>query len=84
MRHHSLRVSRGTTQIAAAAAGKHVLVEKPMTTSVEEADAMVAACRAAGVQLGVAYHMRWHLGHRALARQIHEGAFGDIWHASAR
>ena len=70
--------------IAAAASGKHVLVEKPMATSVEEADAMVAACRAAGVQLGVAYHMRWHLGHRALARQIHEGAFGDIWHASAR
>ncbi len=48
--------------IAAAAAGKHVLVEKPMATSVDEADAMVAACRAAGVQLGVAYHMRWHLG----------------------
>ena len=70
--------------IAAARAGKHVLVEKPMATSVDEADAMVAACRAAGVQLGVAYHMRWHLGHRALARQIHEGVFGDIWHANAR
>ena len=70
--------------IAAARAGKHVLVEKPMATSVDEADAMVAACRAAGVQLGVAYHMRWHLGHRALARQIHEGMVGDIWHANAR
>jgi len=70
--------------IAAAKAGKHVLVEKPMATSVEEADAMVKACHTADVKLGVAYHMRWHRGHRALSEQIREGRFGDIWHASAR
>ena len=49
--------------IAAAAAGKHVLVEKPMATTVEDADAMIQACRSADVRLGVAYHLRCHLGH---------------------
>src|SRR6185436_5427085 len=44
----------------AAAAGKHVFVEKPMATSVDEARAMVNACAAAGVRLGVAYHLRFH------------------------
>ncbi len=66
--------------IAAARAGKHVFVEKPMATSVEEARAMIEACRSAGVQLAVAYHLRWHAGHRLLARQVHEGALGAIRH----
>ena len=66
--------------IAAARAGKHVLVEKPMATSVDEADAMVAACRAAGVQLGVAYHMRWHLDSFELQPgQVFAGFCGFRW-----
>jgi predicted dehydrogenase len=44
--------------IAAARAGKHVLVEKPMALSLGDADAMIAACRAAGVYLGVALQRR--------------------------
>ena len=52
--------------IAAAKAGKHVLTEKPMTTSREDAEAMLGAVAAAGVKLGVAYHLRWHMGHRSL------------------
>ncbi len=70
--------------IAAANAGKHVLVEKPMATSVADADAMVSACAKAGVKLAVAYHMRWHVGHRLLAERVHGGAFGDIRTAHAR
>jgi 1,5-anhydro-D-fructose reductase (1,5-anhydro-D-mannitol-forming) len=70
--------------IAAAQAGKHVFVEKPMATSIEEADAMIEACFSAGVRLGIAYHMRWHLGHRKLAKSIKEGGFGDIHHARAQ
>lgn len=66
--------------IAAANAGKHVLVEKPMVTGREEGEALVAACREAGVRLGVAYHLRWHRGHRALHRAVGEGRFGDIRH----
>ena len=56
--------------LAAIDRGKHVLVEKPMATSVEDADAMVTAARKAGVKLGIAYHMRWHQGHRILAQQV--------------
>jgi predicted dehydrogenase len=67
--------------IAAARAGKHVLVEKPMASSPEEAHAMVAAARDASVTLGVAYHLRWHAGHRALAERIRAGALGTILHA---
>jgi UDP-N-acetylglucosamine 3-dehydrogenase len=45
--------------IAAARAGKHVLVEKPMAVTVDEADAMIAAARAAGVVLMVAHNLRF-------------------------
>ena len=43
----------------AAAAGKHVLVEKPMGLSVNEDREMIAACREAGVELFVAYYRRF-------------------------
>ncbi len=45
--------------IAAAEAGKHVLVEKPMATSVADCDAMIAACRSAGVVLEVIQTLRF-------------------------
>jgi 1,5-anhydro-D-fructose reductase (1,5-anhydro-D-mannitol-forming) len=66
--------------IAAARAGKHVLTEKPMATEAGDARAMVQACADAGVRLGVAYHMRWHAGHRALAAMAHRGEFGELRH----
>jgi predicted dehydrogenase len=40
-------------QRAAAAAGKHVLVEKPLAVSIDDAKTMVDACRAANVNLFV-------------------------------
>ncbi len=45
--------------IAAAQAGKHILVEKPMATSLEETNAMVTAARTHGVKLMVAQNMRF-------------------------
>ena len=66
--------------IAAARAGKHVLTEKPMATDVAEAQAMVDACDEAGVVLAVAYHLRWHAGHRKLAAAIRAGDLGTIRH----
>lgn len=66
--------------ISAAQAGKHVLTEKPMATSSEECRAMVEACQSAGVRLGVAYHMRWHNGHRRLAEMARSGFFGELRH----
>ena len=44
--------------IAAAEAGKHVLVDKPMALSLADADAMIAACERAGVKLGIHYQRR--------------------------
>jgi 1,5-anhydro-D-fructose reductase (1,5-anhydro-D-mannitol-forming) len=62
--------------IAAAAAGKAVLCEKPMATSLEEARAMVAACDQAGVVLAVNHHMRNAPTLRAMRRLLGEGAIG--------
>jgi 1,5-anhydro-D-fructose reductase (1,5-anhydro-D-mannitol-forming) len=49
---------RELTELAAAA-GAHVLCEKPMATTVADGEAMVAACAAAGVHLMVAYPVRF-------------------------
>ncbi|PIQ63742.1 MAG: hypothetical protein COV99_01550 [Bacteroidetes bacterium CG12_big_fil_rev_8_21_14_0_65_60_17] len=66
--------------VAAARAGKHILLEKPMATSVEECRAIEAACQEAGVTLAMAYHMRHHMGHRALKARIENGDFGTLRH----
>ena len=46
--------------IAAAEAGKHVLCEKPMALTIGDCDRMIAASRANGVRLGVAYYRRFY------------------------
>ena len=66
--------------VAAARAGKHVLTEKPMATEMADAEAMVEACDKAGVTLAVAYHLRWHAGHRQLAAAVHAGRLGVLRH----
>jgi predicted dehydrogenase len=64
--------------LAAAAARKPVYVEKPMALDAAECDAMISACRAAGVPLFVAYYRR------ALPRFLHvkqlldSGALGQV------
>ena len=66
--------------LAAIAAGKHVFVEKPMVTSSADGRRVVEAAEAAGVTVGVAYHLRWHGGHRAMERLIRGGALGALRH----
>lgn len=63
---------------AAAAAGKHVLCEKPMALSVEDAEAMVEACAKAGVVYATAFDQRFQARHRKLRELIEEGALGTV------
>jgi len=64
--------------IAAAEAGKHVLTEKPMAVSVNEAADMVRACRDNGVKLGVGFQLRFHPGHQQARQLIEDGTLGTI------
>jgi predicted dehydrogenase len=62
----------------AASLGRHVLCEKPVATTVEDARAMVAACDAAGVQLHLAFVSRF-LPLVARAREaVRSGRLGDL------
>lgn len=61
-----------------AAAGAHVLCEKPLATSVADAEAMVAACEAAGVFLMVAFPVRFHPAFSALQAAVAAGDLGEI------
>jgi 1,5-anhydro-D-fructose reductase (1,5-anhydro-D-mannitol-forming) len=62
--------------LAAAAAGKHVLCEKPLAMTVADAREMVAACRAAGVVMGTNHHLRNAATHRAMRDAIKAGRIG--------
>lgn len=64
--------------IAAAKAGKHVLVEKPMALTLADADAMIAACRAARVQLAVALQRRTEPCYQAVRAAIAAGELGKL------
>lgn len=62
----------------AAAAGKHILTEKPMATSIAACDAMIAACDAAQVQLMVVQSQRFRGVHQRAKRLIDEGKIGQV------
>ena len=64
--------------LAAAAAGKHVLCEKPLALTLEDAQEMVAACAAAGVVMGTNHHLRNSATHRAMRELVATGAVGDV------
>jgi glucose-fructose oxidoreductase len=54
--------------IRAAKAGKHVICEKPLAPSVADCDAMIAACRAAGVKFSVGYRLHFDPYHQEMLR----------------
>jgi predicted dehydrogenase len=64
--------------IRAAKAGKHVLCEKPMATSVSDCEAMIAACKAANVKLMIAYRCHFEPTNLAAVKLIRDGALGQI------
>lgn len=61
-----------------AAAGKHVFVEKPFADTYAEAGAMVQACDAAGVQVGVNQNFRYHYPFDLARDIIADGQIGDV------
>jgi predicted dehydrogenase len=64
--------------LAAAAAGKHVLCEKPLAMTSSDAERMVAACEAAGVQLMEAFMYRLHPSWLAVRDLVASGRIGPL------
>jgi predicted dehydrogenase len=64
--------------IRAARAGKHVLCEKPMATTVSDGQAMIDACRKANRKLMIAYRCQYEPTNLRAIRMIREGKLGKI------
>ena len=67
---------------AAFAAGKHVLCEKPLETTVARGEQLIAAGRRAGRRLGIMLQMRFRVGSQRLKRILDAGELGAIQAAS--
>ena len=62
--------------IACARAKKHVLCEKPLGMTIEEAENMIKVCKEEGVVLGTGFMMRFHTQHQAALQMIQDGKLG--------
>ena len=67
----------------AAAAGKHVFLDKPIANSVSDGRKITEACRQAGVVLGMGYQRRRENHFRWIKKQIDAGVFGKLVNAEA-
>jgi predicted dehydrogenase len=75
-------VHRETTS-AAARAGKHVFLDKPIANTVADARALTADCRRAGVVLALGYQRRKESHFRWIRKRIDDGVFGKLVNAEA-
>ncbi len=73
---HQLHAS---VAIEAAQARRHILVEKPMASSLSEAEAMINEADSAGVVLMVAENVRFHPTYRAVASRVEQGLLGPLF-----
>lgn len=64
--------------IRAAEAGKHVISEKPMATSVRDCERMIEACEHAGVKLSIGYRLHFDPYHQEIMRLGQEQVFGPV------
>lgn len=69
--------------LEAARAGKHILLEKPMTLTLADADKLINGCREAGVKLGVIHQNRFKPVVRKLKETLEAGSFGRLTHGNA-
>src|SRR6266550_5910749 len=65
--------------MTAAKAGKHVIIEKPLSLTLEEADEMIAACQAANLKLMYAEELCFAPKYERVRLLANEGAFGRIY-----
>lgn len=70
--------------VLAAQAGKHILVEKPIATTVEDAQAIIAAAETAGVKLMVGFTLRFSLHYLQAKKAAKDGTLGDLVSIFAR
>src|SRR5262245_17982819 len=75
---HTPNSQHAAQAIAAARAGKHVFCDKPMTTSVADAERVVRECEKAGVKLGVNFHNRCMPSYIETRRLIASGVIGEV------
>jgi predicted dehydrogenase len=71
------------TTRAAAEAGKHVFLDKPIANTIADARALTAACRRAGVVLALGYQRRRETHFRWIRQRIDAGEFGRLVNAEA-
>jgi 1,5-anhydro-D-fructose reductase (1,5-anhydro-D-mannitol-forming) len=64
--------------LVSANAGKHILCEKPLALTLEDAKTMKRACEKAGVVMGTNHHLRNAATHRKIRELIADGAVGDV------
>jgi predicted dehydrogenase len=71
------------TTVAAAKAGKHVFLDKPIANTIADARALTQACRRAKVVLALGYQRRRESHFRFVKNEIEKGAFGKLVNAEA-
>lgn len=64
--------------VAAAQAGKHVIVEKPLDVTRERCQRMIEACDRAGVKLATIFPSRFHEASKLMKRAVEQGRFGKL------
>ncbi|HEY0307551.1 MAG TPA: Gfo/Idh/MocA family oxidoreductase [Acidobacteriaceae bacterium] len=64
--------------LAAANAGKHLLIDKPMATSVEDCDRILAVTRARGLKVMIMFGQRFRVCNMEARRLVQEGAIGEV------
>ncbi|TWU02395.1 Gfo/Idh/MocA family protein [Stieleria varia] len=64
--------------VAAAKAGKHVIVEKPLEITTQRCDQIIQACDDAGVRLAVTFQSRFHQSAKLMKQAVDSGRFGTI------
>ncbi|MEO6188697.1 MAG: Gfo/Idh/MocA family oxidoreductase [Ginsengibacter sp.] len=65
--------------LGAAAAGKHIIIEKPLAVTLEQADEMIEVCKKAGVKLMYAEELCFAPKYERVRQLVNEGAIGEIY-----